>query len=566
MSEGYKFIIIKGHKGSYNAELKNIKDNYSKVDMPHLLKGGGGKIMVSSNVDLVEHLETYGIVTTKIDEYQLLQHSNEEKQKPIALDAATEGLLNYADFFSDMVTEKMYAQIKGDNKIKPFQHIEVVITQYFESINENSSSLIQELKRRLISRAQDNEVEMFTRIGSKNGNIYYQLDVNKCVEITSEGWSIIDISSRDIKFRPIKGKADQVEPIHTDKNIKDFIDLFRCSSEEEEFFVSGVLISGMIPGTPTPLINIVCPQGSGKTAVANRFKLVIDPIINDAQGFLLPTTKRDLILTLSQHPCFILDNLSNVKDNLSDIISASITGASVPDRRLYTDDELLIKSLYVFVVFTGITDSVKMADLRARTVDLNVTYNKAQTMGATAFMSEFTTALPELLGCIFNHVVEYLNYEGDVMPPKKYRMVDYYKILKIIEDLYDVDTDDMICNDMTDKSFDNIYNESIGRYLVNKLISEGSDGIGGVLLTDNDDMYMNMSQLLNMMKHDQHSDSLYANSNTLGKGFIRIEEDLRKYGIIRTRKTPKSNLYKFEYLPESADSLINDDDIEEDWY
>lgn len=566
----YKFIIIDRQKGNFNERIKILKKKFSPDEIPVLSEDGGG-IWETPNETIAKSFIKMGICETLKQKEDRLKNeklansilSNQEDE-PITLEAATEDLSDFAEYFHDLATEQKYFQRKDNHKIMSFRDIDILITSYFESINKNSSGLIRELARRMESRAHENGVEMFTRFGIKDDNIYYQLNNEKCVEIKLDGWNIIDIQSRDIKFRPIIAKSNQVEPIHTDKNISEFINLFRCGSHKEEILVSGALISGVVPKIPSPLINIVAPHSSGKSKIANRIKLTIDPIEKSEQGFLLPNTKRDLILTLSQHPCFILDNISNIRDSLSDIISAAITGASVPDRKLYTDDDLLIKSLYTFVVFTGITDNVKLADLRARTIDLNVTYSEDQTMSERELTNEFNSQLPELLGCIFNHVVEYLNYDTDVIPPNKYRMIDYYKILKIIEPHFSLNINEILFDDMCEKSLENIYNESIGRYLINKLVHDGTGDIGCILMGENENEYMNMTQLFNMMKGDQHSDALYANSATMGKGFIRIESDLKKYGITRIQKSLKSNLFKFEYIPQEGKyQLYSIDEVDE---
>lgn len=66
----YEFIIIKGRKGLYNSELKEIKNDYSKNDIPRIAKDGKGIIMTTPSKKLVDHLADRSIVTTEIEEYQ----------------------------------------------------------------------------------------------------------------------------------------------------------------------------------------------------------------------------------------------------------------------------------------------------------------------------------------------------------------------------------------------------------------------------------------------------------------------------------------------------------------
>lgn len=575
----FTLLICDGEKKAFTDELTKMRGDFKRLNQhlkqqpepTHIPVRSGKNTWVTPDKDVFDRFIRLGICETVKQRNERIDKLRDDRQValeekleklPITLEEATEGLCNYAEYFVDIATDQMYIQEKN-GIITSFKKISVIITKYFEHINENSSVLHQELSRRMEARALTNQFEMFTRMGFTNGNVYYQLDNTRCVEITFEGWNIIDSVSKNIKFRPVKGKRDQVTPIETDKNISDFMDLFRCKFDSERFTIAGALIAGMLPHIDHPVINVYGDKGSGKSTIANGVKLTIDPVIFEKQGFQIPNTKRELLLALSQHPCMILDNLSYIKDSLSDIISAAVTGVSIPNRKLYTDDDMLILSMHTFAIITGLVDNIKLADLRSRSVKLTVHYTKKQSMTSEQLRTEFDTQLPEMLGAIFNHVAEYLDCPKDFKPPSGYRLTDYYKILCIISGhfglVYD-DVESMFAQKLDENREIDIYTESIGRFLIDRLVGSGTSGIGKWLLNSDGNKYFTMSKLHAFMR-EKKADNQYHNATTLGKGFARVSNDLALYGITMERKSPKSNVFTITYAPECATLIFEDEKL-----
>src|SRR5205814_8736361 len=97
---------------------------------------------------------------------------------------------------------------------------------------------------------------------------------------------------------------------------------------------------------------------------------ILDP--NDAISRSPPRDPRDLFIAASHSHVVSLDNLSALKDWLSDALCRLATGGGYATRTLYTDrDEELFNTCRPIII-NGIADVVTRPDLADRTILLSL--------------------------------------------------------------------------------------------------------------------------------------------------------------------------------------------------
>src|SRR5438552_51284 len=86
------------------------------------------------------------------------------------------------------------------------------------------------------------------------------------------------------------------------------------------------------------------------------------------EKFRLPSSDRDLMIQAKDNYLLIYDNVSGMKNDISDALCTLATGGGVATRRLYTDDELQIFNHCRPFVINGIGEFANRPDLVERSI------------------------------------------------------------------------------------------------------------------------------------------------------------------------------------------------------
>ena len=179
--------------------------------------------------------------------------------------------------------------------------------------------------------------------------------------------------------------------------------------------VFGVLVASLLPlPAVLPVIVLAAPQGSGKTAVANGLKSVLDPAAVGASA--MPRTRDDLVVRLSKARCLALDNVSSLDDDTSDLLCIASTGGSSTRRTLYTDDDEIALQLHASPILTAIDESIfGRSDLLSRAVILGLMKPPGGQQSERQTEALWTAALPVVLGGLYSalsRVLDKIDWSG----------------------------------------------------------------------------------------------------------------------------------------------------------
>ena len=274
-----------------------------------------------------------------------------------------------------------------------------------------------------------------------NNTFYYDLTNNdgSVIKITAEGWTIE--KTAPILFRRYTGtQLPQVTPISTtDENgsilLDKFIALLNIKNEDLKLLLKCYIISLFIPDISKPSDILHGEQGSAKSSLQELIKMLVDP--SSVKTLTFPRGINELIQKLSHNYIAYFDNVSIIKDWISDALCRAVTGSGFTKRKLYSDDDDIIYSFIRCIGINGINISATKADLLDRSIifDLGKKIPKEERRKKEVIWTEFEIIKSELLGYIFNILVKVMQVKqvgGITISNGLNRMADWEEHAEII--------------------------------------------------------------------------------------------------------------------------------------
>lgn len=206
------------------------------------------------------------------------------------------------------------------------------------------------------------------------------------VVVTSVGWRVQPVSAAP---EPMANRVGAL-PLPMPERVTDGVGLFERlnrhirldpiqrpndphdSGVQQRAMLAAFLLSQFWRPGGVPHLLLSAEQGSGKTTSARRLKGLTDP---DTAGAVpsTPNDEKDFYAIAGQQCSLILDNLSGMRRDLSDIFCGLATGSAFQKRALHTNGERAIFEAKTSLIFTTIIDDlIKREDLMDRTYPLTL--------------------------------------------------------------------------------------------------------------------------------------------------------------------------------------------------
>jgi hypothetical protein len=271
----------------------------------------------------------------------------------------------------------------------------------------------------------EEKVKTYQRVARVNDNIYINLmDKGRAVEITKDGWSVIEKSpvvfhaKKDVEALPIPEHGGSIKELH------DFI------YAGDDFTVLLGLILDTLKGRHPYIIALLNgEEGSSKTTITKLLGELIDPCIK-AKTKRLPDDARSLSIMASNRHLLTFDNVSKLNDELSDALCRVATGAGMVERSLYTNEEEHIFGGANPIIINGIPEIGHRSDFLGRAIKINlppIPENKR--LEDVEFWRRFHDRRPYILGAVYDMVASGLRNYHDTKPESMPRMADSYRWL-----------------------------------------------------------------------------------------------------------------------------------------
>jgi putative DNA primase/helicase len=262
------------------------------------------------------------------------------------------------------------------------------------------------------------------RVGRHKDRLYIDLcDARwRVVEITSQGWNVID--SAPIKMMRSKSMRPLPDP-EGGSLIEELSSFFNMSDGDYTLTVAWIITAFRERG-PYPILIIGGEQGSGKSTVAQMIRSLVDP--SRAPIRSASKDERDLFISASNSWVLAFDNLSGIPPWLSDALSTVATKGGLATKLLYTDTEEMIFEAQRPIVLNGIPFLAERPDLAERAIIVRCkTISSADRIPEDELWQRFDDAHPRIFGAICDALSTALRRYPKVRRATHPRMADMMK-------------------------------------------------------------------------------------------------------------------------------------------
>ena len=406
--------------------IRTLHETYKKQDLDEI--AGYSNLLKLLSYDCTENDAKEKLKNVKeiIDEkFETTKNKKKEKEEKQENDFISLIKEDYCvDLFVDQFNKPYIAiKIKGhvENLALDSQRFKNWLFKFFyENTGELSTEQVENAIKILKSEAEFNEIrkklELRVTKSTTDDNdftFYYDLTNSNwsAVKITPLGWTI-EINP-PILFRRYANQLPQVNPIlpsspsfltidDKDDTILDkFIDLLNVKDNDNKLLLKCYIISLFIPEIAKPILMLHGEQGSAKSTFQELIKMLVDPSI--VRTLTFPRDINELIQQLSHNYIAYYDNISTIKEWISDVLCRSATGSGLSKRQLYTDDDDIIYIFKRCIGFNGINLAATKADLLDRGIIIQLErIRKEKRRKLQDIWKDFEILRPKLLAYIFD--------------------------------------------------------------------------------------------------------------------------------------------------------------------
>ena len=145
--------------------------------------------------------------------------------------------------------------------------------------------------------------------------------------------------------------------------------------------------------------------------------MLVDPGV--VKTFSFPRGIDELIQQLAHNQVIFYDNISIIKDYISDQLCRAVSGSGSSKRQLYTDDDDIIHTFKRCVGFNGINLGATKPDLLDRGLIIELErIDENKQIKPEGLWKQFEELRPQLLGYIFDILAKVLEWKNNVNGPQ----------------------------------------------------------------------------------------------------------------------------------------------------
>lgn len=304
------------------------------------------------------------------------------------------------------------------------------IESFFYSLGKKipDSKVIEKIVSHLCyqARSSGEKNEIFRRVGRLEKSFFIDLGDKdwRAIQLDSEGWKVID--NPPIKFTRSSSTLQLPHPTEGG-SIRPLLKYINTEKEGDLILLISYIIFSLRFSKIYPVLILQGGQGSGKSTLGEIIKRLIDPSIPTLRS--VPQSEKDLFIAAQNSHLLAFDNLSGMKDWVSDALCKISTGGSYAGRSLYTNSEESVIEVSKPIIVNGIDDLCTRLDLVDRGIALHLPrISDSKRQSATEFWSDFEKEAPGIFGALLDALVLGLNKMDSIFLSEKPRMVDFARL------------------------------------------------------------------------------------------------------------------------------------------
>lgn len=348
-------------------------------------------------------------------------------------------------------------------------------------ITKNAMSEVETILEGKCSFREPEDVVLRYGREIETGNIIIDLgdSTEQFVRVTEKGWSIKSDDSTSVLFRrrvtrPFP-RPSRIEVGKEKEVLRRLKKVINVSDQNWELLV-GFLVTAMIPDIPHAALYISGEPGTAKSGAMDILVRILDP--SKLTKLALPKDEKAWGQTVRNAWVLPFENVSEIKEWLSDRMCMVVTGSGDVDRALYSDDDVIVTEARRVLIFNGIDVSGIRSDLAARIIqvqlepisdELRLTEEELRLSEENLYADVFGALLNVLSATL---KIKKMGFRPKVLP----RMADFALWLSCVDQVLGFKTMQYFVSENDRHQISVASGDSLAEYLVRYLSTRGNDG------------------------------------------------------------------------------------------
>ncbi|MGK2939176.1 MAG: ATP-binding protein [Solirubrobacteraceae bacterium] len=218
--------------------------------------------------------------------------------------------------------------------------------------------------------ADEDRVPIHLRCASVDDGLIVDLGdpQGRAIVVRDGSWKVEKSPPDGVLFRRTKMTAALPTP-KRGGSLDELRELINVSDEGWDL-VRAWLVLAWTPNVPVPILCITGQQGSGKSVLGRTLVSLVDP--SPAPLRSVPGRIEEWQTTAAASRVVGLDNISRIKEEMSDAFCRASTGEGAAKRELWTNEDLILQSFRRALLLTSIDPGALKGDLGERLVPVEL--------------------------------------------------------------------------------------------------------------------------------------------------------------------------------------------------
>ena len=250
-------------------------------------------------------------------------------------------------------------------------------------------------------------------------------------------------------------------------------------------------MSSLLPNINHPILCLTGDFGSAKSTALRFLAKIISPSKNDL--FTLNKKFDDIIPAISGQYFIPFDNVSNINQDISNILCQTVTNGTISKRRLYTDNEMFTINLHNLIAINGFNLNMKYSDFLDRSIIIPFNRIEAsQRKTEQEVWCNFNKVLPVIFGTSIKIIRKAMNLVDNLSVSNLPRMADFSKWGYAIAEVIKKGSGNEFLNEYRCNLYDSIESTSMQDDIVYYIVQ---------FMSDKTSWFGNMTELLQELKN-----------------------------------------------------------------
>lgn len=226
--------------------------------------------------------------------------------------------------------------------------------------------------------------------------VYVWLGPSRVIEVDANGWR--RVTDAPVLFRRVSTLRELPDP-KPGGDLNRLSHYIRLKHAKDKRLNIAWVATALLADIPRPINLGTGVQGSAKSTGQRVIKRLIDPAM--PEDFKL--RRKDLAQNLDN--CFVplFDNVGPIDEDLSDDLCRAVTGSGNADRKLYSDNQSVVRQYKRPILANGINNPTERGDFMDRALPLEYErIPKSERRAESDLWVEFGHEHPQLLGTVLD--------------------------------------------------------------------------------------------------------------------------------------------------------------------